>query len=126
MGAAPPKVKPYRVPLEKQEETRKQIQYHLDNELTEPSSSPFRAPTVLVKKADKRLWRSIVNYRKLDSVIRKKADILPNIQYILDQASGKRYYSTLDFQTGFFQILVEEKHKERTTFPSFLGRFNFV
>ncbi len=125
LGATPPKTRPYRIPLEKQEEVRKQIQYLIDNDLIEPSNSPFCAPIVLVKKADGKSWRFTVDYRKLNSITRKEAYLLPHIQDILDQTSGKEWYSTLDFQSGFFQLPMHPAHKERTAFSSFLGQFQF-
>ena len=70
--------------------------------------------------------RFAIDYRKLNASTIKSAYHLPLIPEILDEVGGKKIFSTFDFASGFHQIPVFEKHKERTAFSCFLGLFQFV
>ncbi|KIH57143.1 integrase core domain protein [Ancylostoma duodenale] len=120
-----PKQKPYRVPLEQRKEVIQQIQELLKQRIIEKSSSPFCAPIILVKKKDQ-TWRFVVDYRKLNSITKSETYVIPNIQEIIDLASGKAFYTTVDFKSGFHQIPMEKSHRERTAFQTFLGLFHFI
>ncbi|KIH64092.1 reverse transcriptase [Ancylostoma duodenale] len=120
-----PKQRLHRVPLQQREEIAKQIQEMLKQRIIEPSSSTFCAPIVLMKKKDG-TWRFVVDYRRLNAITKSETYIIPNIQEILDIACGKTFYTTLDFKSGFYQIPVEESHRERTAFQCFLGLYQFI
>ncbi|EYC04035.1 hypothetical protein Y032_0090g2380 [Ancylostoma ceylanicum] len=124
-NAEVPKQRLHRVPLQQREEIARQIQEMLKQRIIEPSSSPFCAPIVLVKKKD-RTRRFVVDYRRLNAITKSETYIIPNIQEILDIACGKTFYTTLDFKSGFYQIPVEESHRERTAFQCFLGLYQFI
>lgn len=49
-GTPPVKVKPYRYLYSKKDEIEKMVQQMLDDGIIKPSSSPFSAPVILVKK----------------------------------------------------------------------------
>ncbi|RCN39899.1 hypothetical protein ANCCAN_14169 [Ancylostoma caninum] len=120
-----PKQKPYRVPLEQRKEVLQQIQELLKHRVIEKSSSPFCAPIILVKKKDQ-TWRFVVDYHKLNSITKSETYFIPNIQEIIDLASGKAFYTTVDFKSGLHQIPMEKSHRERTAFQTFLGLLHFI
>lgn len=96
------------------------------SKIIQPSTSPFSAPIVLVIKADKRSWRITLDIRALNAVTKPVQSVIPNIQEILDLCGGQEFYTTLDFQAGFHQILVEPEHSPRTAFACFLGAFEYL
>ena len=45
-----------------------------------------------------------------------KTSTLPRVKEILDCLSGSQYFSVLDMKSGYYQVELEESHKERTAF----------
>lgn len=97
----------------------------LDNKIIRMSTSPWASPVVLAKKKDG-TWRFCVDYRKLNQVTRQDAYPLPLIDQILEKLVGKRFYSTMDLASGYWQIEIDEKDKEKTAFISHMGLFEFI
>uniref|UniRef100_A0A8R1I4Q2 RNA-directed DNA polymerase n=2 Tax=Caenorhabditis japonica TaxID=281687 RepID=A0A8R1I4Q2_CAEJA len=125
-GSKIPQTKIYRIPLEKREEIEKQIKLMLEQRIIQPPDSPFLAPIVLVRKADGKSWRFTVDFRGLNAITNPVQSIIPNIQEILDLCGGQELYTSLDFQSGFHQILMEPEHSPRTAFACFLGAFEYL
>jgi len=50
---------------------------------------------------------------------------LPNIDECLETLSGKRYFTQLDFRSGFWQIAMDENSKELTSFRTEDGLYQF-
>lgn len=125
MDVAPIRQKAYRYGPVQQEEIRKQIKSMLDNKIIRMSTSPWASPVVLAKKKDGTM-RFCVDYRKLNRVTRQDAYPLPRIDQILEKLVGKHFYSSMDLASGYWQIEIEEKDKEKTAFICHLGLFEFI
>ena len=67
-----------RVPLAKREETQRLLDNMLQNDVIQPSSSPWGSPVVLVQKHDGS-QRFCIDYRKLNRVTKKDAYPIPRI-----------------------------------------------
>lgn len=50
---------------------------------------------------------------------------LPLIDDILALLGGSKYFTTLDLKSGYWQVLVQEKDKEKTAFTCHRGLFEF-
>ncbi len=76
--AKPIRQRARRLPLTKMEEASKAVRKMREQDIIEPSTSPWTAPIVLVKKKDgsSRFW---VDYRKLNEVTKKDSYPLPRI-----------------------------------------------
>ena len=96
----------------------------LDADVISPSSSPWASPIVLVEKKDGST-RFCVDYRRLNRLTRKDAFPLPRIEQALDALHGARIFSTLDLQSGFWQVPLTERAKEKSAFTTPFGLFQF-
>jgi len=90
----------------------------------EPSTSPWASPVTLQPKKDGSL-RLCVDYRKLNAHV--VPDRYPSvlIQDIFDQLAGAKIFTTLDLQSGYWQIPVAEEDQEKTTMCCHKGTFMF-
>ncbi|XP_029967090.1 LOW QUALITY PROTEIN: uncharacterized protein LOC115402705 [Salarias fasciatus] len=96
----------------------------LDRGVITASSSPWSAPIVMVKKKDGS-WRFCVDYRRLNSVTHKDAFPLPRIEETLTSLSQAEWFSTLDLSSGYWQVEVDSKDREKTAFTTPLGLYEF-
>jgi hypothetical protein len=87
------------------EELRKQLEELLDKQLIEPSSSPYGAPVLFVKKKDGTM-RMCIDYKKLNAMTIKNSYPLPRIDDLLDQLHGATIISSLDLRSGYHQVRI--------------------
>ncbi|GFW79739.1 retrovirus-related Pol polyprotein from transposon 17.6 [Trichonephila clavipes] len=120
----PIKQHPRRLPFAKQEEVGTLLREMQENDITEPSSSPWASPIVLVRKKDGST-RFCVDYRKLNDVTKKDSYPLPRIDDTLDTLSGHKWFSTLDLKSGYWQVEIHPEDREKTAFTSGQGLWQF-
>jgi len=70
-------------------------------------------------------WRVCIDYRKLNSTIRKDHFPLPFIDQILERLAGQSYYCFLDGFSGYNQVAVDPQDQEKTTFTYPFGTFAY-
>lgn len=114
-GARPTFRAPYRVNLAKQEELARQIAELEAKGIIRPSSSPFGAPVLFVKKKDGS-QRMCVDYRALNDITIKDRYSLPHIDDILDCMAGAKFFSKMDLVSGYHQVRVKEEDVHKTAF----------
>ncbi|GJU15032.1 reverse transcriptase domain-containing protein [Tanacetum coccineum] len=61
-------------------------------------------------------WRVCIDYRKLNDATRKDHFPLPFMDQMLERLAGNEYYCFLDGFSGYFQIHIDPKDQEKTTF----------
>lgn len=86
-GTAPLSKAPYRMAPAEMAELKKQLEELLEKGFIRPSSSPWGAPVLFVKKKDGTL-RLCIDYRGLNRVTVKNKYPLPRIDELLDQLKG--------------------------------------
>ncbi|KRZ02829.1 Transposon Ty3-I Gag-Pol polyprotein, partial [Trichinella zimbabwensis] len=69
--------------------------------------------------------RFCVDFRRLNDVTIKDAHPLPRIDDTLEALSGARWFSTLDFSSGYWQIPVDEADRPKTAFSTPFGLYQF-
>ena len=104
-----------RIPPHMFEEVADHLRQLAAGGIIRPSKSPFSSPVVCVRKKDGRL-RLCVDYRLLNSRTKKDNYCLPRVEEILDSLNGAKFFTRLDLKSGYHQIEIAEKHKERTAF----------
>lgn len=122
--ASPIRQQPYRVSSKEREAIEKQVKEMLEDDIIQPSSSPWSSPVVLVRKKDGTL-RFCVDYRKLNSVTKKDTYPLPRIDDSLDRLRRAKYFSSIDLRSGYWQIEVDERDREKTAFVTPDGLYEF-
>ena len=114
-----------RTPRGFEEEEEKCLREQLESGVIRPSSSAWAAPTVLVRKADGSV-RFCIDYRGLNSRTIKDAYPLPRIDMCFDCLGDMSYFSTLDLQSGYWQVQVEESDIHKTAFITKYGLFECI
>nr|GFA43154.1 reverse transcriptase domain-containing protein [Tanacetum cinerariifolium] len=61
-------------------------------------------------------WRICIDYRKLNEATRKDHFPLPFMDQMLERLAGNEYYCFLDGFFGYFQIPIDPRDQEKTTF----------
>nr|GFA42402.1 reverse transcriptase domain-containing protein [Tanacetum cinerariifolium] len=70
-------------------------------------------------------WRVCIDYRKLNEATRKDHFPLPFMDQMLERLAGNEYYCFLDGFFGYFQISIDPKDQEKTTFTCPYGTFAY-
>nr|GFA86345.1 reverse transcriptase domain-containing protein [Tanacetum cinerariifolium] len=70
-------------------------------------------------------WRVCIDYRKLNEATRKDHFPLPFMDQMLERLAGNEYYCFLDGFSGYFQILIDPRDQEKTTFTCPYGTFSY-
>ncbi|GJT66055.1 putative reverse transcriptase domain-containing protein [Tanacetum coccineum] len=115
---------PYRLAPSKMEELSPQLQELSDKGFERPSSSPWGAPVLFVKKKDSSFWMCI-DYRKLDKLTVKNRYPLLRIDDLFDQLQGSSMYSKIDLRSGYHQLRVREEYISKTVFRTRYGHYEF-
>ncbi|GKB91363.1 reverse transcriptase domain-containing protein [Tanacetum coccineum] len=70
-------------------------------------------------------WRVCIDYHKLNDATRKDHFPLPFMDQMLEQLVGNEYYCFLDGFFGYFQIPIDLKDQDKTTFTCPYGMFSY-
>ena len=104
-----------RIPPHQYEEVRKYLQEMLDIGVIHIFTSSWASPVVLVHKKDGSLWFCI-NLRKLNNQTSRDARSLPRIEDTLDCLDGATIFTSLNLQSGYWQVEMTEASKALTAF----------
>ncbi|GJS69867.1 reverse transcriptase domain-containing protein [Tanacetum coccineum] len=70
-------------------------------------------------------WRVCIDYRKLNEATCKDHFPLPFMDQMLERLAGNEFYCFLDGFLGYFQIPIDPKDQEKTTFACLYGTFAY-
>ncbi|GJX67131.1 hypothetical protein Tco_0302858 [Tanacetum coccineum] len=122
---------------------KKEVEKLLDAGLIYPiSDSPWVSPVhcvpkkggmTVVKNEENELvptrlvtgWRVCIDYRKLNEATCKDHFPLPFMDKMLERLAGNKFYCFLDGFLGYFQIPIDPKDQEKTTFTCPYGTFAY-
>ncbi|GJU82457.1 putative reverse transcriptase domain-containing protein [Tanacetum coccineum] len=114
-GAAPMARAPYRLAPSKLQELSTQLQELSDKGFIRPSSSPWGAPVLFVKKKYGS-FRMFIDYRELNKLTVKTRYPLLRIDDLFDQLQGSRVYYKIDLRFGYHQLRVREEYIPKIAF----------
>ncbi|GJW09145.1 putative reverse transcriptase domain-containing protein [Tanacetum coccineum] len=123
-GAAPVAWAPYRLAPTEMKELAEQLQELSDKGFIRPSSSPWGAPVLFVKKKDGS-FRMCIDYLELNKLTVKNCYPLPRIDDLFDQLQGSSVYSKIDLRSGYHQLRVREEDIPKTAFRTRYGHYEF-
>ncbi|GJR57042.1 putative reverse transcriptase domain-containing protein [Tanacetum coccineum] len=123
-GVAPVARAPYRLPPSEMKELSEQLQELSDKGFIRPSSSPWGAPVLFVKKKDGS-FQMCIDYRELNKLTVKNRYPLPRIDDLFDQLQGSNVYSKIDLRSGYHQLRVREEDIPKTAFRTQYGHYKF-
>jgi len=92
----------------------------LEHGIIEPAASPWASSVVLVSS------RFCIDYWKLNSVTYKDNHSLLLIDNCLNALSGSTWFTTLDVRSGYYNIPIAEKDRDKTVFITPGGCFRFI
>nr|XP_027186773.1 uncharacterized protein LOC101514449 [Cicer arietinum] len=118
-------IPPYRMAPAKLKELREQLQDLLDKGFIRPSSSPWGAPVLFVKKKDGSM-RLCVDYRQLNKVTVKNKYPLLRIDELFDQLQGAQCFSKIDLRSGYHQLKIKRDDITKIAFRTRYGHYEFL
>ncbi|GJZ75331.1 putative reverse transcriptase domain-containing protein, partial [Tanacetum coccineum] len=123
-GAAPVARAPYRLAPSEMQELSDQLQELADRGFIRPSTSPWGAPVLFVKKKEGS-FRMCIDYRELNKLTVKNRYPLPKIDDLFDQLQGSSVYSKIDLRSGYHQLRVRDEDIPKTAFRTRYGHYEF-
>jgi len=103
----------------------KEVERQRDLGVIEPSSAEWAFPVVLVPKPDGTM-RSCVDYRQLNEVTVRDVYPLPRMDDCIDFLGDAKVSSTLDCNSGYWQIPVADEGCDETTFVCHEGTYRYI
>ncbi|GJT55966.1 putative reverse transcriptase domain-containing protein [Tanacetum coccineum] len=124
LGAAPVARVPYRLAPSEMEELSTQLQELSDKRIIRPSSSPWGAPILFVKKKYGS-FRMCIDYRELNKLNVKNRYPLSRIDDLFDKLQGSSVYSKIDLRSGYHQLRVRDEDIPKMPFRTSYGHYEF-
>ena len=124
-GASPPAKRAYGMSREQASVVKEYIDEMLGKGYIRPSTSPYAAPVLIVKKPDGGL-RLCVDYRALNALTVPNRNAPPLIKETLAKLCSARVYSKFDIIAAFNEIRVKEGHEEKTAFLTRYGLYEYL
>ena len=116
---------PYRMAPVELKELKLQLQELLDKGFIRPSTSPWGAPVLFVKKKDGSM-RLCIDYRELNRVTVKNKYPLPRIDDLFDQLQGAQVFSKIDLRSGYHQLKIKPEDVPKSAFRTRYGHYEFL
>ncbi|GKB60795.1 putative reverse transcriptase domain-containing protein [Tanacetum coccineum] len=123
-GVAPMARAPYRLAPSELQELSTQLQELSNKGFIRPSSSPWGAPVLFVKKKDG-YFRMCIDDRELNKLSVKNRYPLLRIDDLFDQLQGSNVYSKIELRSGYHQLRIHDDDIPKTAFRTCYGHYEF-
>ncbi|GBG72556.1 hypothetical protein CBR_g12126 [Chara braunii] len=124
-GVVPPRGCICRMSEEELSVLRAQLDDLLEKGWIRPSSSPYGAPVLFIRKKSKYLGLCI-DYRKLNVQTIRNVGPLPCIDDLLERLGGAKFFSKLDLKSGYHQLEIRKEDRYKTPFKTWYGHFKWL
>ena len=105
-------------------EIARQLQAMQEQGVIQASSNSWASPVVLLRKKGGSL-RFCMDYRQLNTATKTDSYPLPRIDDLLDQLGRAKYFTTLDLESGYWQVRAHPNSKEKTAFVTHHSLYEF-
>jgi hypothetical protein len=122
---APIAKRPYRMATTELAELKKQLSELEQKGYVRPSSLPWGAPILFVKKKDGSM-RLCVDYRALNEVTIKNKYPLLRIDDLFDQLKGAKYFSKIDLRSEYYQLKIQSEDMLKMALVARYGQYEFI
>ncbi|KAL4279813.1 hypothetical protein GQ457_03G018340 [Hibiscus cannabinus] len=109
----------------KLKELKKQLKELHSKGFIRPSTSPWGAPVLFVKKKDGSM-RICIDYRQLNRVTIKNKYPFPRIEDLFHELRDAFMFSKIDLMSSYYQMRVKDADVHKTAFRSCYGHFKFL
>ncbi|GKD70024.1 putative reverse transcriptase domain-containing protein [Tanacetum coccineum] len=123
-GAAPIARAPYRLAPSKMQELSNQLQELVDRVFIRPSTLPWGAHVLFIKKKDGS-FRMCIDYQELNKLTIKNHYPLPRIDDLFDQLQGSSVYSKIDLRSGYHPLRIRDEDIPKTAFRTRYKHYEF-
>ncbi|KAA0052117.1 RNA-directed DNA polymerase-like protein [Cucumis melo var. makuwa] len=106
-------------------ELKDQLQELLKKGYIWPSTSPWRASVLFVKKKDGSM-RLCIDYRQLNKVTIKNKYPLSRIDDLFDQLKGTSIFSKMDLRLGYHQLRIKESDLPKMAFRTRYSHYDLL
>ena len=121
----PIRCKPYPIPHTMRDAVKSEVEEMCRLGVIERSDSPYSSPLLLVKKKDG-TNRPVIDFRRINKVTVFDAESMPRVEDIYVKMATARYFSSIDFCKGYWQIPMAKEDREKTAFVTPFGLFQCV
>ncbi|GBG68868.1 hypothetical protein CBR_g3565 [Chara braunii] len=104
---------------------RAQLDDLLEKGWIRPSSSPYGAPVLFVRKKNKDL-QLCIDYHKLNAQTIRNVGPLPRIDDLLERLGGAKFFCKLDLKSGYHQLEIQKMDRYKTAFKTRYGHFEWL
>ena len=124
-GSRPFHAHPYRAGPQARSIEQEEDRRMSDMGFIEPCKSEWASPVVMVPKPDGSA-RFCVDYRRLNALTIKDTYPLPRTDECLHSLGEAKYFTTLDCNSGYWQIPIAKEDRNKTTFTCHAGTYRFL
>ncbi|XP_036340634.1 uncharacterized protein LOC118750003 [Rhagoletis pomonella] len=124
-GHPPIALPPYRLLPQRKDLLKLELDKMLNTGVIVECESPWAAPVVIVPKKSGGI-RICVDYRELNAITKPDRYPLPRIDDLLHEAKDTNFMSTLDLQSGYWQVGMKDEDQDKTAFVTPFGMYIFT
>lgn len=120
IDATPVNIRPYFLSPPTLKKVKNIIDDWLEQDIIEPSTSPYSSPCFLTKKD-----RLVVNYGEVNKKLIKVNYPLGDLQNYHQHLQGAKYFTVIDLNKSFLQCPLSEKSRPITAFSTIFAKYQF-